>query len=251
MFGDLILVVSFFPSDLDMLAIIYFSFLFTIKSLAWVFEIKSQSRYSSEMLCGGIALIVICSSCALLCWKEMLRSFDINVLLGMEYILLVLSLMKVLSIMVLNIKEIEANRSFYVLIINVVYLLAKAIICAFFMVFITVSYKFPFNIAKSLLSTIMKLKKKIGLFKDYLQLCKYLDGIEEADVDGNCAICADVLERGKVLRCMHVFHSQCLKMWCEREMTCPICRAPLAFKEGGQSANDYEVLDAVPVELVN
>ncbi|XP_053384698.1 E3 ubiquitin-protein ligase TTC3-like [Mercenaria mercenaria] len=48
-----------------------------------------------------------------------------------------------------------------------------------------------------------------------------------------CVICHDPLttEPVKELDCMHVFHSQCISQWVERERTCPTCRKLALFPE--------------------
>jgi hypothetical protein len=42
-----------------------------------------------------------------------------------------------------------------------------------------------------------------------------------------CAICMEpcnVLYRGSIVKCPHVFHPVCLRRWLSRTPTCPICR---------------------------
>lgn len=109
--------------------------------------------------------------------------------------------------------------------------------------------KFPYGITKSLISTLLKLYKKAVLFKKYVRLLADLETIAEVDVSGTCAICTDELVRGKRLQCSHVFHSSCLKMWCEREVSCPICRADLVFKREAIHETEDEVISGVPIEL--
>lgn len=187
--------------------------------------------------------------CAYLSLAGFAMRFSLNILLGLEYSLVVISLCKSLLLMLINLYEIESMRSFYVFIISISNLVLKLLIYSVFISLITLIYKFPFNIARSFLSTAVKLKKKLELFRDYLQLVKDLESIEEIEINGSCAICTDNLEWGKALKCTHAFHAQCLKMWCEREMTCPICRAPLTFKQNEEILSGDEILSGIPVEL--
>ncbi len=42
-----------------------------------------------------------------------------------------------------------------------------------------------------------------------------------------CGICRDTLIEKKVLRCNHVFHTECIDMWAEKCNQCPYCRQPV------------------------
>ena len=47
-------------------------------------------------------------------------------------------------------------------------------------------------------------------------------GIRATDV---CNICIDKLDTNVVrLRCKHLYHENCLKLWMKRSNTCPTCR---------------------------
>lgn len=41
-----------------------------------------------------------------------------------------------------------------------------------------------------------------------------------------CGICLDPATEDPVdLRCSHTFHRDCIRLWFERQQTCPVCRA--------------------------
>ncbi|EQC30194.1 hypothetical protein SDRG_12046 [Saprolegnia diclina VS20] len=54
--------------------------------------------------------------------------------------------------------------------------------------------------------------------------------------DDDCTICLDAFEHadlavaGAILKlpCGHCFHRDCLHDWCNRAMTCPVCRGPIS-----------------------
>jgi len=46
-----------------------------------------------------------------------------------------------------------------------------------------------------------------------------------------CAVCLDVPSLGQCvrrLRCMHVFHADCIDTWLKTSRTCPVCKADVA-----------------------
>ncbi|XP_058088295.1 E3 ubiquitin-protein ligase RHA2A-like [Magnolia sinica] len=57
----------------------------------------------------------------------------------------------------------------------------------------------------------------------------------EAGVERDCIVCLNGLSDGDQVRrlvCGHVFHKECLDGWLEhRNMSCPLCRAPLVKEE--------------------
>uniref|UniRef100_A0A1J3IW70 RING-type E3 ubiquitin transferase n=1 Tax=Noccaea caerulescens TaxID=107243 RepID=A0A1J3IW70_NOCCA len=54
-----------------------------------------------------------------------------------------------------------------------------------------------------------------------------------------CAVCLCEFEDDETLRlmppCSHVFHADCVDVWLSDHSTCPLCRADLVLKEGGES----------------
>ena len=44
-----------------------------------------------------------------------------------------------------------------------------------------------------------------------------------------CTICWDNINPGRMLRCGHVFHTQCLYTWLRGHRTCPVCRENLSY----------------------
>jgi hypothetical protein len=63
-------------------------------------------------------------------------------------------------------------------------------------------------------------------------LDSYLLSHQDKDEDavGSCAICIEAFTSTKTnttLQCNHTFHTDCIKEWLEKELTCPICRQVL------------------------
>lgn len=66
----------------------------------------------------------------------------------------------------------------------------------------------------------------IYLCKKYI-CSSYLDATEEELRSGDnvCIICREEMLQGcKKLPCNHIFHTNCLRSWFQRQQTCPTCR---------------------------
>lgn len=244
--GDFVMLVGMFSHELGIRSIITLSLLYAAKSFGWVFGIKSQKGSSRTML---LSSTLVASLVAFLIAYNYLSNRFLGLLLCLEYTLVFLSLLKNQLIMALDMNEVENDRSLFVFIITIAHLTLKSLTFLLFIVRLASRHRFPYNTLKSLITTVVKLLKKLVLFKKYIKLVRDLNSIKETSVDGNCAICTDEINVGKRLKCSHVFHSHCLKMWCEREISCPICRADLVFDNEEIHETEDEIFSGVPVEL--
>lgn len=243
---ELIMLGGSVSNELSLMSIGSVSLLYVFKSFAWTLDVKSQKQATKRMLFGSTLAILM----SLLAHKYYsgLTSL-LSLIFCMEYSLVVISILKNQLIVCLDLNKVENNRSFYIFIITMGYLALKSCVFAVFISRFSKRTRFPYGILKSLLATGMKLYKKLILFKKYLKLVKDLDAIEEFETEGSCAICTDEIVKGKRLACSHVFHSSCLKMWCEREVSCPICRAEIIFKKEEIQETSDEILSGVPIEV--
>ncbi|ELA40966.1 uncharacterized protein VICG_01996 [Vittaforma corneae ATCC 50505] len=244
--GDLVMLISMFSHEVSVKSIIVFSILYSFKSFTWTLDIKSQKNPSYRIVYASAAVQTLTSAIIM---HYLSSSTAISMLMILEYSLILLSLLKNQLIMLLDINNIENNRTLFVSIIKIVFLALKSLAFLMFILRFSVRNRFPYGIMKSLISTLLKLYKKSVLFKKYIKLLIDLESISEVDVKGTCAICTDDIIKGKKLQCSHVFHSSCLKMWCEREVSCPICRADLVFKREIIHETEDEIISGVPIEI--
>ena len=243
---DLIMLASMVSHELSLRNIGSFCLLYAFKSFTWTLNIKAQKQATKKMILGSSIIILAALSIHRYFFQfSSLASY----LFCMEYSLIVINILKNQLIMFLDVQKIEAKRSLFVFIISLCHLSLKSLIFAIFICQFSRKSRFPYGILKSLLTTVAKLYKKLNLFQKYLKLVKDLDSIEEVEVDGTCAICTDDLVKGKRLMCSHVFHASCLKMWCEREVSCPICRSELVFKEEEKHETSEEILSGIAIEV--
>jgi len=78
------------------------------------------------------------------------------------------------------------------------------------------------------------LRKRINEYQQSRILTNYLLS-HQADEEGTgeaCSICMDLFtstQTNSILQCNHKFHSQCIREWLEKELTCPLCRLPIVL----------------------
>lgn len=244
--GDLVMLISMISHEISLASIVTFSLLYAFKSFSWILDIKAQKNPNLKMVysSGTLQILVFYIISTYFHSKN-----SMSMLLVLEYTLVLLSLFKNQMIMLLDLNNIESNRTLFVSIIKILFLFFKGVAFFFFIISFSINNRFPYGILKSLISTLIALFKKIILLKKYIRLILDLETIKEVEVNGTCAICTDDIVKGKRLQCSHVFHSSCLKMWCEREVSCPICRADLSFRKDVIHETEEEVISGVPIEL--
>jgi hypothetical protein len=98
--------------------------------------------------------------------------------------------------------------------------------------------RLPIYAVADVLQVSRQLANRLRSFKKYREITRDMDkrfpNATEDDVlnADSCIICRDKLTTtSKVLRCGHIFHTECLKNWAVVQQTCPTCRADLLPKE--------------------
>lgn len=64
----------------------------------------------------------------------------------------------------------------------------------------------------------------------YSDLKKEVMGEREGEGSECCSVCLTQIQNEDIVRktpCGHIFHTDCVDLWCIRNLTCPICREPL------------------------
>ncbi|KAM0680124.1 hypothetical protein GINT2_001817 [Glugoides intestinalis] len=244
--SDILVLVNMFTNELSLYSMIVFSILYSFKSFSWTLSIKSQKSQTYRIVIACL-LAQIATLCAL---KYCLSLQNVTAkLLILEYFLVLLDLIKAQCIMFLDIRNVEAHRTLCIFIISIVYLFLKSFAFSCFIMQFSIHGRFPYGIVKTLTATVLGLNKKVRLFKKYIKLLADLGSIKETSITDTCAICTDEITSGKRLLCSHVFHATCLKMWCEREISCPVCRAELVFKKEIIYETENEIISGSPIEI--
>lgn len=110
----------------------------------------------------------------------------------------------------------------------------KLIVYLGFFVLVLTAYGLPFNILRDLFVTMRSFITRLRSLFQYRAATRdmesrYADASEaEIEEQGVCIICRDSMtfqapggKRVKRLVCGHAFHLRCLRMWLERQQSCP------------------------------
>lgn len=246
---DFLLVVSTFDSDISFKNGLLFVMLLCTKSLSWMLgaRIKRDVAPALFRLAYGIALFS--GAMAVLFAASCMSRIDGHILFLFEYSLLVIASIKNVYAMNLLLCEDDTKRSLHSFYIDIVHLGTTLLIYIAFIGITSLSYKLPLNLFRAALAVLDGLTTRIRTFVRYLKLCKDLERCVDGPGDGFCAICRDDMPVGKRLSCSHCFHLECLKMWCERQQTCPICKVAFKVESRKEFVVGDEHISGIPVSI--
>lgn len=97
-------------------------------------------------------------------------------------------------------------------------------------------YGMPLHIVRDLWVSIKNLQRRIASYFRYRKITanlneRFPNPTEEElqETDRTCIICREEMAPAgcKKLPCSHIFHVDCLKMWVQRQQTCPTCRSTI------------------------
>jgi len=126
-------------------------------------------------------------------------------------------------------------KSICVLYLDLVTELFQLSVYSIFFCIIFVYYGLPFHLLRDLYWSIRNFKNKLVAFIKYRRITTNMNEnfedatAEEIGENSVCIICREEMVAGaaKKLHCGHIFHTNCLRSWLERQQTCPMCRTPV------------------------
>lgn len=122
------------------------------------------------------------------------------------------------------------SKGLYLMLTDMICEIVKFLTYLAFFGLIFVYYGIPIHILRDVYMAYTSCARKVVSFIKYLQLTRNLDSrfedatAEEVAAAGHCLVCREDLTQGKKLRCGHVFHLDCLRMWLQHQQSCPLCR---------------------------
>lgn len=129
-----------------------------------------------------------------------------------------------------------AAKFTYLFYLELVSEIVKLVVYLVFFLLIFTYYGMPLHIVRDLWVSAKTLQRRIASYLRYRQITRNLNerfptptAEELAATDRTCIICREEMTPAscKTLPCAHIFHIDCLKMWLQRQQTCPTCRATI------------------------
>eukprot|EP00127_Corallochytrium_limacisporum_P005658 Clim_evm37s210 gene=Clim_evmTU37s210 len=227
-------------------ALIYpFSLLLFIKVLHWLCKGRLEFMEQSPALSwtNHVRIATLCGALSTLdCYmvytsgREVWRTGPtMELLFGFEYFVCNLLIINVGVRHALHIVDLVRehpleNKSQYLFYMQACLDFVRLIAYSGFFGVILHNYGMPFHIIRDLYLTFRSFLKCIGDIVRYRQATQNMDQkypdatAEDLAQDSQCVICREDMTAGKKLNCGHIFHFACLRLWLERQQTCPTCR---------------------------
>jgi E3 ubiquitin-protein ligase synoviolin len=165
----------------------------------------------------------------------MAKGRSVIILFGFEFGLLLiyalnLSIKYVLNLIDDHLPNGLQSKGFCVMVSDLICEIIKVLtyVALFSMIF--VYYGLPFHLIRDVWAAYHSFQRKLLSFIKYLRLTQNLDSRfpdatpEEITAAGSCIVCREELHNGKKLKCGHIFHLECLRMWLQHQQSCPTCR---------------------------
>nr|CAG4643846.1 EOG090X03TK [Lepidurus arcticus] len=198
--------------------------------ITWLFHLRVTSLL---LLLGALDAHFI----SLAYHSTLAHGASVQLVFGFEYAILVTMLLAVGLKYILHAIDLASdspweNKAVYLLYAELVVGLVKVVLYVMFLLIMIRVYTFPLFAIRPMYLAIRSFKKAL---LDVVQSRRaihhmntlYPDATPEelAAVDNVCIICREEMITGsKKLPCNHIFHTNCLRSWFQRQQTCPTCR---------------------------
>ncbi|CAI5708405.1 unnamed protein product [Peronospora destructor] len=262
------LALTVFRDEISFHVMVLFTALVFLKIFHWLGQSRIEfieqtdmlSRLTHVRLVGLIALLTAVDLgfvvwCSL---KVMETGPSVCILFGFEFLILMVTIAATFLRYVLYVVDSRmdgdwANKFTYLFYLELVSEVAKLVVYLIFFMLIFTYYGMPLHIVRDLWVSIKNLQRRIASYFRYRKITanlneRFPNPTEEElqETDRTCIICREEMIPGacKKLPCSHIFHVDCLKMWVQRQQTCPTCRSniptesrqPISTVPGGPAA---------------
>ncbi|CAK4609141.1 hypothetical protein LEN26_000432 [Aphanomyces euteiches] len=240
---------SVFREEMSLRVLGLFTLLLFIKTFHWLCQWRGEHIEQSEVV-SRITHIRLVLLMALLSAVDMTfvvvsglqvaeRGPSVLVLFGFEFLILFVTLVSIFMRYVLHLIDARVegtwtNKFTYVFYLELFTEVVKLIVYLVFFMIIFTYYGMPLHLLRDLWMSIKSLQRRIVTYFRYRRITanmneRFPNPTEEEmnETDRICIICREemTLDASKKLPCTHIFHLNCLRMWLQRQQTCPTCRS--------------------------
>ncbi|CAH0489096.1 unnamed protein product [Peronospora farinosa] len=243
------LALTVFRDEISFHVMVLFTALVFLKIFHWLAQSRIEfieqtdilSRLTHVRLVGLMALlsavdlgfVVWCSL------KVMETGPSVCILFGFEFLILLVTIAATFLRYVLYVVDSRmdgtwTNKFTYLFYLELVSEITKLVVYLIFFMLIFTYYGMPLHIVRDLWVSIKNLQRRIASYFRYRKITanlneRFPNPTEEElqETDRTCIICREEMipDACKKLPCSHIFHVDCLKMWVQRQQTCPTCRS--------------------------
>ncbi|KAG1692992.1 hypothetical protein DVH05_024028 [Phytophthora capsici] len=258
------LALTIFRDEISFHVMVLFTALVFLKIFHWLSQARIEfieqtdiiSRLTHVRLVGLMAMLAAVDTgfvvwCSL---KVMEIGPSVFILFGFEFLILLVTIIATFLRYVLYVVDSRmdgawTNKFTYLFYLELVSEVTKLVVYLVFFMLIFTYYGMPLHIVRDLWISIKNLQRRIASYFRYRKITAHLNERfpnpteeELQETDRTCIICREEMtpDACKKLPCSHIFHVDCLKMWVQRQQTCPTCRSniptgplrPTAVPEG-------------------
>ncbi|KAL3662225.1 hypothetical protein V7S43_012556 [Phytophthora oleae] len=258
------LALTIFREEISFHVMVLFTALVFLKIFHWLSQARIEfieqtdviSRLTHVQLVGLMAMLAAVDTgfvvwCSL---KVMEIGPSVFILFGFEFLILLVTIIATFLRYVLYVVDSRmdgawTNKFTYLFYLELVSEVTKLVVYLVFFMLIFTYYGMPLHIVRDLWISIKNLQRRIVSYFRYRKITAHLNERfpnpteeELQETDRTCIICREEMtpDACKKLPCSHIFHVDCLKMWVQRQQTCPTCRSniptgphrPTAVPEG-------------------
>ncbi|DAZ99105.1 TPA: hypothetical protein N0F65_008410 [Lagenidium giganteum] len=243
------LALTIFRDEINFQVVVLFTSLVFLKIFHWLSQSRIEfieqtdvvSRLTHMRL---VALMTILAAVdmtfVVICGMKVLETGPtVFILFGFEFLILFVTLVAIFLRYVLYVIDARmegtwTNKFTYLFYLELVSEIIKLLVYLVFFMLIFTYYGMPLHIIRDLWVSIKSLQRRIASYFRYRKITanlneRFPNPTEEElqETDRTCIICREEMspELCKKLPCSHIFHVDCLKMWVQRQQTCPTCRS--------------------------
>ncbi|ETM57051.1 hypothetical protein L914_00061 [Phytophthora nicotianae] len=245
------LALTIFRDEISFHVMVLFTALVFLKIFHWLSQSRIEfieqtdviSRLTHVRLVGLMAMLAAVDTgfvvwCSL---KVMEIGPSVFILFGFEFLILLVTIVATFLRYVLYVVDSRmdgawTNKFTYLFYLELVSEVTKLVVYLVFFMLIFTYYGMPLHIVRDLWISIKNLQRRIASYFRYRKITAHLNERfpnpteeELQETDRTCIICREEMtpDACKKLPCSHIFHVDCLKMWVQRQQTCPTCRSTI------------------------
>nr|CAH8841808.1 unnamed protein product [Trichobilharzia regenti] len=258
-FFDMCLVFAFFQNELGTEFLFLFAILLFVRAFHWLIEerVDYMERTPAISILFHVRIMTLITLLTLIdgyfiktsYWRPATHGLSVHLALGVEYFILVLSLLSTTIRYILHSIDSMREQSWskkatYLLYVDIFIGFIRLAVYVEFMFIMWSLHPFPLFIARPIYLSVRSLKKAIRDVLMSRRAIRYMNTVFRdataedlaASSDTVCIICREDMSLQtdntqqaatstlKKLPCSHIFHVSCLRSWFQRQQTCPTCR---------------------------